>query len=495
MKAILLLFDSLNRHMLPPYGCDWVQAPNFSRLAAQSVTFDNAYIGSMPCMPARRELHTGRYNFLHRSWGPLEPFDDSLPELLRSGGGRAAAAVHTHLVSDHQHYWEDGGATYHQRYTTWVSVRGQEGDHWKGHVGEVSALNTDLVAQDKVNRQYLTSEKVQPQTLTMHEGLAFIDQNHAQDNWFLHIETFDPHPPFFAMDHYKALYPDGYAGPDYDWPPYRRVDESDEEVARARHNYAALVTMCDRNLGRVLDAMDRHRLWDDTLLIVTTDHGFMLGEHDWWAMCMQPFYNEVAHRPLFIWDPRQRVAGARRASLVQTIDMAPTILEYFCLARPPGMQGHPLDGVIADDAPVREAGLFGIFGGQVNVTDGRYVYMRGPASEANAPLFEYTLMPTHMRALFSVDELRGATLQPPLPFSKGVPVLRIPSRRPPILGRIADVLETRLYDLQSDPGQKAPVRDDPAIEARMIGHLTHLMRESDAPPEQYERLGLDPPTE
>lgn len=96
MRAILLLFDSLNRHCLEPYGCGWTQTPNFSRLAKHSVMFDRCYAGSLPCMPARRELHTGRYNFLHRSWGPIEPFDDSMPELLKKSG------VYTHLISDHQ---------------------------------------------------------------------------------------------------------------------------------------------------------------------------------------------------------------------------------------------------------------------------------------------------------------------------------------------------------------------------------------------------------
>ena len=89
--------------------------------------FQNAYVGSMPCMPARREMHTGRYNFLHRSWGPLEPFDDSIPEMLAESAG-----VHTHKCTDHYHYWEDGGATYHNRYSTYDLVRGQEGDLWKG---------------------------------------------------------------------------------------------------------------------------------------------------------------------------------------------------------------------------------------------------------------------------------------------------------------------------------------------------------------------------
>ena len=110
MKAITVMFDSLNRHMLQPYGGDWVQTPNFQRLSERTATFDNAFIGSMPCMPARRELHTGRYNFLHRSWGPLEPFDDSMPQILGEEG------IHSHLVTDHYHYWEDGGATYHNRF-------------------------------------------------------------------------------------------------------------------------------------------------------------------------------------------------------------------------------------------------------------------------------------------------------------------------------------------------------------------------------------------
>lgn len=63
MKAIMVMYDSLNREMLEPYGCDWTLTPNFRRLAEKSVQFENCYVGSMPCMPARRELHTGRINF------------------------------------------------------------------------------------------------------------------------------------------------------------------------------------------------------------------------------------------------------------------------------------------------------------------------------------------------------------------------------------------------------------------------------------------------
>ncbi len=79
-------------------------------------------------MPARRDMHTGRLNFFHRSWGPLEPFDNSFPRLLRSGG------VYSHMVTDHLHYFEDGGSTYHGQFTSYDFIRGQEYDPWKAMV-------------------------------------------------------------------------------------------------------------------------------------------------------------------------------------------------------------------------------------------------------------------------------------------------------------------------------------------------------------------------
>jgi hypothetical protein len=185
---------------------------------------------------------------------------------------------------------------------------------------------------------------------------------------------------------YKALYPHRYDGPHFDWPPYRPVREGRDQVEHVRFEYAALVSMCDHYLGQILNSMDRYGLWDDTMLIVNTDHGFLLGEHDWWAKCVQPFYSEVARTPLFIWDPRCACQGERRSALVQTIDLPATLLDYFGLDLPASMQGAALRAVVAADRPVRAAALFGLHGGHVNVTDGRYVYMRGPHSPDNEPL-------------------------------------------------------------------------------------------------------------
>jgi len=489
MRAIMVMFDSLNRHMLPPYGSDEIVAPNFSRLAERGITFDRFYAGSMPCMPARRELHTGRYNFLHRSWGPLEPFDDSMPELLGRRG------IHTHLASDHPHYWEDGGATYHPRYTTWEFFRGQEGDPWKGRVQPASGggFKGALARQDAINRDYLRRQEDHPQTKTFDAGIEFIETNKDADDWFVQIECFDPHEPFFTYDEFRSLYPHEYDGDPFDWPPYARVTEDESKVEHARNEYKALVSMCDRSLGRVIDIMDEHQLWDDTLLLVNTDHGFLLGEHGWWAKSVQPWFDELVHIPAFLWDPRSGARGERREQLVQTIDIAPTMLEFFGAPIPPDMLGVPLvSGPAATDAtdtPVattaREGALFGIHGGHVNVTDGRYVYMRACATPDNAPLEEFTLMPTHMRFRFAPAEFDGVELAEPFSFTKGIPTLRLKGRaqiNPYVFG-------TLLFDLEEDPGQRHPI-DDPELELRMLRLLTALLHENDAPASQFQRLGI-----
>jgi arylsulfatase A-like enzyme len=489
MKVILIIFDTLNRRFLPPYGNDWVHAPNFKRLAEKTVIFDNHYCGSLMCIPARRELHTGRYNFLHRSWGPLEPFDDSMPKILKEKG------IYTHLVSDHYHYWETGGATYHTQYNTWEIIRGHEGDPWKGevkdpviphHVFNWREESAPHWRQDWINRKYMQKEEDMPQTRTFEKGLEFIKTNYGEENWFLHLETFDPHEPFYTQEKYKDLYKHDYDGPHFDWPNYSVVIEPTDQVKHCRKEYAASISMCDFYLGKLLDLMDEKDMWKDTMLIVTTDHGFLLGEKDWWGKSVTPIYNEIAHIPLFIWDPRVRKKNERRSALVQTIDLAPTILEFFGVQRPKDMQGKVLKETIKSDIKVREVALFGIHGAHVNITDGQCVYMRGPKNPINKPLYNYTLLPTHMRNFFSIYELKTIELNEPYSFTKGCKTLKTSARHrygnPYIYGSL-------LFDLVHDKLQENPIYDS-NIEKRMIQFLREEMKKNDAPLEQYERLGI-----
>ena len=248
------------------------------------------------------------------------------------------------------------------------------------------------------------------------------------------------------------------------------------------------VSMCDEHLGKVLDFFDEHNMWDDTLLIVNTDHGFLLGEREAWGKCWFPFYNEIAHTPLFIWDPRCRRADQESPALVQTIDLAPTLLDYFNVPIPPDMQGSPLKDAIAHDTPVHDAIIFGIHGGHVNCTDGRYLYMRGPKDESNSPLYEYTLMPTHMRGRFFVEELQDIQLAEPFTFTKGCRTMKIAYGRKSFNYSFFKY-GTMLFDLENDPKQETPIQN-PQIEKMMTGHLCRLMKENDAPSEQFQRLGL-----
>ena len=496
MKAIMVMYDSLNRKYLEPYGCSWTLTPNFSRLAQRCVQFENCYAGSMPCMPARRELHTGRFNFLHRSWGPMEPFDDSMPEILKKNG------VYTHLISDHQHYWEDGGGTYHTRYSSWEVSRGQEGDPWKADMRITFNKDTffeakkplvrdrayrEWYAKDERNRAYMNTEERTSQAVTFENGIQFIRQNYGQDSWFLQIETFDPHEPFFTMPADKALYPHQFAGDcEDDWPPYAEAAEDAQTVRHVRFDYAALVSKCDRYLGKILDLMDQYDLWKDTMLIVNTDHGFLLGEHGWWGKTVMPMYDEIAHTPLFIYDPRMpECGGEHRRSIVQTIDLAPTLLEFFGAEIPRDMQGKPLRRVIREDRPVREYAVSGYHGSQVVLSDGRYVYMRS-ASDPDAPVFEYTLMPTHMRCMFSPEELSTAELAGPFSFTKGCRVLKVKAENG---SGDTTSFGTRLYDLQEDPEQDTPVENE-AVQKCMETRLKKFFDEGEAPEELYERFGL-----
>ncbi|MCJ8331122.1 MAG: sulfatase-like hydrolase/transferase, partial [Lentisphaeria bacterium] len=127
MRTIHVILDSLNRHYLSIYNSEaWVKTPNIERLAARGISFDNHWVGSLPCMPARREMMTGRLNFLETNWGPIQPWDKCLPEILRQENG-----TYSHLITDHYHYFHAGGDGYHDLFTSWEFQRGQEGDAWR----------------------------------------------------------------------------------------------------------------------------------------------------------------------------------------------------------------------------------------------------------------------------------------------------------------------------------------------------------------------------
>lgn len=504
MKVVLAFFDTLNRRSLECYGGTEIRTPNFNRLSERSVTFDNHYAGSLPCMPARREMMTGRHNFLHRSWGPCEPFDHAFPEILFKEKG-----TYSHLVTDHSHYWKDGGATYHSRYDSFEFIRGQEMDPWKGYVeppfdewrkkyhpAQFDETPRSKFRRNMVNRHFIVDDDEYPAAQTVSAGLDFLKLNRHADNWLLQIETFDPHEPFDVPKAFRDGFPTNYYGPVLDYPVYGKFDGSTDEIAELKANYAATLSHCDYQLGRILDVFDEHNMWKDTALIVTTDHGFLLGEHDLWAKNIMPVFNEVAHIPFMVFLPgHEDHAGERRQGLTQTTDLMPTLLHLFGVTPPPEVRGMSLLPLVANDVPGHETILYGQHGAAINITDGRYTYFRYPKDIFDGNLNQYTLMPTHIISMFSVEELQNATLVRPFDFTQGVPVMKVPvipespyfKRHGP--GVLIDC-QTRLFDLYTSPNQTAPI-DDPEIEERLKRKMVETMQANDAPKELYARFDLE----
>src|SRR5271155_4435928 len=124
-NAIVILLDSLNRHMLGAYGGREFDTPNLDDFARRAVRFDRHYSGSLPCIPARHDILCGAIDFLWKPWGSIEIWERPLTAYLR------AAGVVTKLVSDHPHLFEVGGENYHTDFTAWDYQRGHESDPWR----------------------------------------------------------------------------------------------------------------------------------------------------------------------------------------------------------------------------------------------------------------------------------------------------------------------------------------------------------------------------
>ncbi len=211
------------------------------------------------------------------------------------------------------------------------------------------------------------------------------------------------------------------------------------------------------------------------MLIVNTDHGFLLGEHEWWGKTSCHCITKWPIYPALSGIHSMVARGESRQALAQTIDIPATLLDSFGLPKPQDMQGVSLLPVLRDDTPVRNYALFGYHGCHINITDGRYVYMRAPVTQGVSGLYEYTLMPTRINRRFTPSELQGMTLHPPFGFTKGCKVLKIPAES--VMTRGADRFGHRLYDLHDDPLQQTQSRDTAAAE-RLCSSMKAMMAQA-----------------
>jgi hypothetical protein len=255
--------------------------------------------------------------------------------------------------------------------------------------------------------------------------------------------------------------------------------------------YAANLSMIDHWLGKLLDVMDKNHLWDDTLLIMTTDHGFLLGEHDWTGKNVMHVYNEIAHLPLMIHLPGVVPDKKRISAITQNIDLMPTLLDYFGIVIPPTVRGCSLLGLInGTENKIRDYALYGTFGSTVNITDGKYTYLRAPIREDNHPCYTYTAMPTTFGSFLGV-QIPGQIEVGRYLSHTAFPVYRIPVSQAGVPFKMAQHGQlSLLYDIESDYKQLEPIEDEDLVN-QYKELLIQAMELEKAPDEQYVRLGLN----
>jgi arylsulfatase A-like enzyme len=489
MKVLFIVLDTVRRDYLTAYGNTWVKTPALTRLSREGVTFDNHWVGSLPCMPARREFMTGRHNFIYRNWGPIEPYDDVLPRELR-----IKKNIFTHLLTDHDHYFELGGENYHTAFNTWDFFRGQEYDPWVSLVDAMAAPEHlgRSGPQNRANRTRQQREEEFSGPRTAQAGIDWLEDNRKADNWFLQVE---PHEPFYCTDKYREMYNDTWKGPLFDWPEYDVVKENPEAIEHIRKCYAGLLTMTDHWVGKLLTKLDDLSLLDETFVVFTTDHGTMLAEHNYWMKMIMPLYNEMARIPLVMRLPGGRNAGKRVSAMTQTIDLMPTFLDYCECPPPPHVQGKSLLPLVKGDGKVREDGIFGYFGMALNITDGRHVYMRNPVNTDCGPLHAYTAMPVGgLNRWYPREDYARYEMGRYFGHTYNMPLYKIPAngRAPmPLPGEESYIGRHQLYSVEHDPRQLKPMKDE-ALERHFCARMAAHLKSCEAPAEQYTRVGLKP---
>ena len=378
MNVILVVFDSLRKDCVGVYGQPpWgkVHTPHFDAFAAESVVFTSAYPESLPTLPARRALYTGRrvYPF-HDSnfrlkgdsvgaagWGPIPEDQPTLAELLSEAGYRSG------LISDVYHMFKPS-KNFWRGFSQWVFLRGQEDDpyrsgprltqeqvdHWLPR--QIQNKRTIAFIQRCVmNVHDRTREEDYFAPRVLKESALWLEQNQDAGKFFLMVESFDPHEPWLVPAHYRKMYlpEDGQEQINSDYTDSTKLDAA--ILRRIQANYSGAVTLCDRWFGYLMEQLRVLGRLDDTAVIMTADHGHSIGDRDYIGKRGYPSRREVFDVPLMIRLPGAEHAGMKSDAFVQHHDITAEILRLTGAKAPDGMEGLPfLEDALAGKAGRRD---------------------------------------------------------------------------------------------------------------------------------------------
>jgi arylsulfatase A-like enzyme len=411
MNVILVILDSLRKDHIGAYGNERIRTPNLDTLSNESLRFTQAYPESIPTLPARRAIHTGIRTWPFRNWNPPEgetfmpagwqriPEEQTtLSEFLQGQG------YNTVMFSDTQHLFK-ASMNFQRGFNVYDWIRGQERDRYRPTMRvsqeqvEKMVLPGNSESMVEKVRQYLANtanreteeDWFAPQVFTM--ASQFLETADPGQPFFLMVDCFDPHEPWDPPEEYVSIYDDGYDGPEPIVPEYSDAGWIGErELERMRALYSAEVTMTDTWLGNFLDKMDELGFPQNTLLLVLSDHGVALGEHNATGKPFWALWPELTDIPLFIRHPDGRGAGQTSDFYASTHDVAPTILGALGVEVPGVMGGQNLSVLLDGGVPEpREHFTLG-YDEYVWTRDDRYV-MVSRNDGAQAGLYDLTTDP------------------------------------------------------------------------------------------------------
>ena len=424
MNVIIVILDSLRADHVGCYGNPWIRTPVMDALAGESILFTRAFPESLPTIPMRRTLHTGLRTWPFRDWIPQKgdwvraygwqriPEDQvTLAEILERDG------YHTAFITDAYHQFKPS-MNFHRGFRQWRWVRGQESDLY-GATATVRSEDVDAVMPPSLTgimaqlvRGLLTryfanqgrrrAEKDYLAPRVFREAMQWLEDNQKVDKFFLLVDSFDPHEPWDPPKKYVNLYDRGYQGREIITPRYGPTDYlSEAELKHMRALYAGEVTMVDRWLGLFLDRARDLGMLEDTLLIVTSDHGHQIGEHGLTGKVSWGLWYELMDVPLLVRRPDGVGAGARLDAFAQHHDIAPTVLKALGIEPPAPLDGLDLLALAAGRNRLREYVISG-FNNYVWYRDDRYVYI-GRNDGTHPQLFDMNADPLQQHDLSSEE--------------------------------------------------------------------------------------------
>ncbi len=337
------------------FGNEHIRTPHLDRLASEGVAFLNAFCQSPICTPSRSSFLTGMYpSTVHGCGNGNDRWAEAAPlvtKTLADSGYRCGLVGKLHLAGCHGRVeprpQDDGYSVFHwshshkdiwpegHAYADWVKAKG-------GDLGKMY--------QEK---GYMEPELHQTK-FCADKAIEFMEENAGQP-WLMSVNIFDPHVPFDPPQSYREKY-DPASVPD---PLFRESDldaqqklgsvdfqvvASTPESFQAKEKiaaYYAMIEQIDDHVGRMLDCLDKSGQRENTLVVFTSDHGEMLGDHGLITKGCR-FYEGLVHVPLIFSWPGVIPQGVRKKALVELTDIAPTLLDYAGLERGERMVGRSL---------------------------------------------------------------------------------------------------------------------------------------------------------